>query len=326
MPAMADYDANETYANSCTVDVLNVSTGETGIATANFSPNTYTCNSGTYLAADGIECITCPAGSFCPGGTYTYNASAADGINSCPSGYTSSDSGVSANTQCYTDCTTARFAHSTGVSGRDYYGEGVDTCVITSCATGYTVDSSATSCIANTITVRWGDKDGNVHATNSCTYDSTLTTPTTAPTAPKGHHFTGWTFQVSSPTFDFSTLNTVTNGTSYTNNASAMTWTVNFDGYDISGVSLCSVTPGDWMALGTPDESTSGGQFCWCKATGYKASGTDTVLGPSSSLDWGFYDGFSSASECLTECADNCGYMVQDSSEFRQLAFGQSSN
>ena len=110
MPAMAvDYTENETYANSCTVGNLNVSSGETGIATANFSPNTYQCSSGTYLAADSTACTTCPAGSFCPGGTYSYNASAADGITECPSGYTSSDSGVSANTQCYTDCTTSMF-------------------------------------------------------------------------------------------------------------------------------------------------------------------------------------------------------------------------
>ena len=50
-------------------------------------------------------------------------------------------------------------------------------------------------CIANEITLNWGDGNGGVHATNSCSYDGAITTPATAPTVPRGHVFTGWSFE-----------------------------------------------------------------------------------------------------------------------------------
>jgi hypothetical protein len=63
------------------------------------------------------------------------------------------------------------------------------------------VDVLLASCEPNTITVRWGDGTPNgVHEETMCTYGGTLYTPTTAPTAPKGHHFTGWTFDLSALT------------------------------------------------------------------------------------------------------------------------------
>ena len=42
--------------------------------------NTYNCANGTYLPADGIECISCPTGYTCAGGNYTYNPSNRQGI------------------------------------------------------------------------------------------------------------------------------------------------------------------------------------------------------------------------------------------------------
>ena len=55
------------------------------------------------------------------------------------------------------------------------------------------VGAQASTCNANTITINWGDAAGGTHATNTCTYDGALQTPTTAPTK-RGHTFTGWTF------------------------------------------------------------------------------------------------------------------------------------
>ena len=49
------------------------------------------------------------------------------------------------------------------------------------------------SCDANVIIINWDDADGNIFETNSCTYDGSITTPTTSPTK-RGHAFTGWTF------------------------------------------------------------------------------------------------------------------------------------
>ena len=55
-------------------------------ARADFTPNEYTCNAGYYLPANGIECISCPSGSACVGGTYSFNETTDQGIQSCATG------------------------------------------------------------------------------------------------------------------------------------------------------------------------------------------------------------------------------------------------
>ena len=55
------------------------------------------------------------------------------------------------------------------------------------------VVGASAQCVANTITLNWQDATGGTHATNTCTYGGTITTPTTAPTK-RGHTFTGWHF------------------------------------------------------------------------------------------------------------------------------------
>lgn len=58
------------------------SCGKTGL-NQNFSAiyeiNSYDCNVGTYLPADGIVCEVCPTGYTCNGGKYTYNPDAEQG-------------------------------------------------------------------------------------------------------------------------------------------------------------------------------------------------------------------------------------------------------
>ena len=55
--------------------------------------------------------------------------------------------------------------------------------------------SGLAQCTANEITINWGGYGANndQNETNTCTYDETLTAPSTAPTK-RGHNFTGWTF------------------------------------------------------------------------------------------------------------------------------------
>ena len=53
---------------------------------ARFAPNEYTCNAGYYLPADETECTQCPTNSVCVGGTYLFNETTDQGIQSCASG------------------------------------------------------------------------------------------------------------------------------------------------------------------------------------------------------------------------------------------------
>ena len=130
-------------AGTCTVDVLGVyDNNATANTIATWALNDYKCGAGQYLDEDTLACITCPTGSYCPGGTYTVE-NADEGTNACPTGYKKSDAGASSNTQCYTNCTVANanIEHATAVTGNDYYGAGTDTCAATDCDLGYHVES-----------------------------------------------------------------------------------------------------------------------------------------------------------------------------------------
>ncbi len=66
----------------------------------------YVCTPGKYLPAGALVCETCPAGSWCGGGTYKYNQMANQGITACPVGYTIGGTGLSAQNQCTISCLT----------------------------------------------------------------------------------------------------------------------------------------------------------------------------------------------------------------------------
>ena len=257
------YTANETNACSSNFDhFLN----------ASFTPNQYNCVAGQYLAANAIECSTCPENNLCAGGTYTFNETNNQGIETA------------------------------------------------NCANGYSAPAGSATCTGNTINVRWDDGNGGI-LTTTCTYDGALTTPTTTPTAPRGYHFTGWSFPI--PTYDFSTLDYTINGNSYTFDESAMTWATNFDYGDVSGKALCSVTPGSWATAGTPDTSTTGKTSnCWCKATRYTPANSGITYENTTSSAWVFRGDYGSASDCVSYCASICGDFVGRIADFRQALFG----
>jgi len=51
-----------------------------------FRASTIQCAPGYYLIENNVHCVPCPADSYCPGGTYTFNETMAQGINPCANG------------------------------------------------------------------------------------------------------------------------------------------------------------------------------------------------------------------------------------------------
>ena len=246
--------------------------------------------------------------------------------DNCPSGYPNSDDGATSTDQCYKACTLSDFpanSHIASVTGKNYSGANVtDTCAIASCDTGYTLNNGA--CNANVIQITWADASAEDIAANEAgtvTYGGDIRTPRKAVHKP-GKIFTGWTFNAPVQTYDFSTLDADEETDDATFDLSNMTWTTNFSYGDVSGVALCSATSGTEYTAGTPDESAAGGN-CWCKATGYKPSGSNTTYENSSSSVWVYmFNYVSSLPECMDSCAADCAGGVRGSADFRRALFG----
>ena len=134
-PAFA-VDGNELIENGDTCNNTNLGTYEgTANVEAIWTIDPRTCSAGQSYDSTTNTCITCTAGNYCPGGTFNVN-SQTNGLNTCPSGYALSESGASADTDCYRQCATTDVAHSASVSGGYYYGNN-NQCSATSCASGW---------------------------------------------------------------------------------------------------------------------------------------------------------------------------------------------
>ena len=92
-----------------------------------------TCESG-YTLQNGA-CVLCPSGSVCNPDIGTKTCSELTNGQ-----YPYSDTGTSNVAYCYREC--ANGQNSTAMSGRDYY-SAADTCAITQCAAGYTLQNGA---------------------------------------------------------------------------------------------------------------------------------------------------------------------------------------
>lgn len=103
-PTGATTPDNNTSLNcTCPDNYWNFETGKnTVVAGQTCSIKNVTCAKGTYLKDRETSCTPCPAGKYCPGGTYT--ASIGDqGATNCPAKYPNSDAGSSAITNCYSN-------------------------------------------------------------------------------------------------------------------------------------------------------------------------------------------------------------------------------
>ena len=92
---------------------------------AKFQINEYTCAPRYYLPAgnnwltDNDGCTICPENSYCPGGTYTFNETTAQGATKCPTGYDyNTDTGKTSVTQCQIHCDAGTYA--TGYTQLEY--------------------------------------------------------------------------------------------------------------------------------------------------------------------------------------------------------------
>ena len=140
-----------TYTGAATYANLHSYVGPVSV-TANYTPINYTVTAGNYLPQNGESVVPCATGGYCPGlqNTVQYSDEQDQGIISCPEYYTS-DSGASADTQCYHACDTSNIGtsitpttgneHATAMTGRDYYnGTASDTCVPSACENGWHVN------------------------------------------------------------------------------------------------------------------------------------------------------------------------------------------
>ena len=200
---------------------------------------------------------------------------------------------------------------------------------------------------SNTLNLKWYDDSGNQlnvpTASNSCTYGGSIIPPT--PPTKRGYTFKGWKVA-----YDFSMLSIVSSGLRRigkgeylsTHGISCVSengngcdadfadlnkheWKVPFTSGDtIYGISMCSSVSGTNAVAGSPINDQ--GVFCWCKASKYKPSNTDSKYAPLNVLSWVFAYQDTTDAYCAFRCAYNCAYYTQMSSSFRTAVYGQSNN
>jgi hypothetical protein len=351
-----------TSANTCTVDVLGVSDNNaTANTIATWDAIEYTLNPGQYLSVTetSVDKTTCPAGSYCVGGTGFTVDNAATSIATCPTGYENSDAGAGADTQCYTACTvaTANIAHATAVSGNDYYGTGVDTCGATACETGYHVDGGVTIVEQTPVIPVNYETAGNGNYANidpdgSSNFNGISEDTLTANGTWVSEFDYGRVYGKAScqPRANDATIDYV-----YSNYMSVLGGVMTIDAFRtgleplagpiltdyavgvLSGLMDGTKTEKDmyeamFVVFGTKKDAnyqtTDTGEYCYCQMDGF-SSITDSVLGEKStvtSAPWVFLSDYGSAVDCASNCAGNCAYNLQlghvSDRAFRAALFG----
>ena len=198
---------------------------------------------------------------------------------------------------------------------------------------------------ANTINTTWYSNGTQLTGNgipDSCTYDEQLLPPT--PEARPGYTFGGWKVKVPEPvvapacTIPSGLLSNNGEDYGYQNDSTGQygvnsyntsdygltqdnTWGVTWSNGDkVVGEAICSQTNGTYATTGTPDTTGAGTtQYCWCRATGYIASGESQCSLSSSS--WVFFYDHESADDCALDCAASCGMDVDLESGFRAAVF-----
>ena len=213
---------------------------------------------------------------------------------------------------------------------------------------------------ANEIALHWYDGDTELtvaEESQTCTYDGTLTPPTTIPTK-TGYTFKGWRVKqaaqcslsgldpsigtdwdatltrwkpISSPGYTMASAFDIENSS----DLNPGEWVVTFSYGTVKGMAKCSAKSGNnnnytfsnassnWLATESELTSASGEtKYCWCHATNYTPNGGNqcNVASPS----WVFIYRNSSAYSCAKSCASDCALNVWDVPAFRRAVFGVS--
>ena len=205
---------------------------------------------------------------------------------------------------------------------------------------------------ADTETITWY-VDDSVYDTTTCQSGGDVILPT-APTPPYGYSFYGWT-----DTYDFLSIDTSVNGrqayghglsetcrymdidkgvtstveescSSQINYSDLVTqeWKTVFDYGTVYGMSLCSVTMGEYAVAGTPDEEMVGNTatYCWCKLEGIKLTSGVFLYKPLWTPTW-LYGGVNNSRDaCEHYCAVHCAVHVRAYSAMRVAIFSDVNN
>ena len=201
----------------------------------------------------------------------------------------------------------------------------------------------------NTINLTWfnGDTELNVaSASQTCTYDGVITVPP-APPQKLGYTFNGWKI----PKIDFGTIPTTQPGIErwsigwYENEIYCVhddtgtgvfphvscesdnnfnelqphEWKTRHNHGDIYGVSGCSEDIGQDWKPGTP--TIGSGQYCWCKAIGYKFANTTLIYLSLYNLPFLYAYDYTDDRQCQVYCAFRCSRSAETGSNFRRNLF-----
>ena len=299
-PSDGNMVENETYANAAVYDNTGVYEG-TATANAYYTTNNYNVSAGSYFTGldnnNNATTATCTSGNYCPGvQSTTYDdvnsAFVDDGLQTCPSGYASSDLGASANTQCYRTCdianmgengTIAAIAHAASLSGNDYYGNGTDTCEPATCVAGWHV-KPATPDVQNIVGDTYGKSYAKINKDGYFQEDSGSNF---------GREYFGWSSNdINKWAVYYGSDKGVLIGEGRCSSVSGTTGTFN-------GAS----TGTERTTHTTAELGVEGGNYCYCNLTGYRLGD-----GPLHSLStpWAYiFDSTRCASSCASSCAEN---------------------
>ena len=283
-----------TYTNQATYANMGVYSDSVNV-TADYTNNEYNVVAGTYLPAASETVTQCPANSFCPGltGPTYYDATNAQGATACSTltgGFNSSAAGASAETDCYKACTTTNVAHSTAVTGNDYYGAGADTCYATGCENGYHTESTDLSATIGNVSGSYGYINPSGASSDASTYGLTE----------------NGTFAVA-----------------YENDKGTLTGRAQCSTQSGTGMwtDPAATTASEITTRATLPDST--GLYCYCTLDSYTPVGgtTKNLSGP-----WVFNVSFAVASFCANFCASQCSAYLRNTDTsyltFRSAVFG----